>query len=119
MNGENIPDIGQQTFAKKVPSSGRQTFTDGHGLNESYKIPVPKIGATGKQNLSYMHPHGNPLQLEKPWQSVDKTLGEAGRHPSQLSNAKTVFPVSSGKVRGAPKPVQPLKEAKPPQPKIL
>jgi hypothetical protein len=103
---------------KQVPSAGRQTFIDGHGLNESYKMPMPHISGPGHENLSYMHPHDSPLSLEKPWQSVDKTLNEAERHPAQLSNSKTVFPVSQQKVRGAPK--QPMmKEAKPPAPKII
>jgi hypothetical protein len=96
---------------KAVPSLGRLAFMDGHDNNESYKLPVPH--PTRTDNLSYMHPHDSQLSPTKPWQSVDKTLDEAGRHPSQLSLSKTVFPVSTEKQRGAPKPkLAPLQATK-------
>lgn len=85
---------------KLVPSVGRQTFIDGHGLNESYK--VPSAHPSGKENLSYMHPQLKPLSLETPWKTADKALGETHRPAPQLSRSKTVAPVSTGKVRGAP-----------------
>ena len=84
----------------KVPGLGRSTFTDGHALNESYKMP--SAHPAGKENLSYMHPHIKPLNLEKPWSSVDKTLSETARPNEQLSRSKTVFPVSTVKDRGLP-----------------
>lgn len=84
---------------KLVPSVGRQTFIDGHNLNESYKQP----SATGKENLTYMHPHVKPISIEAPWKTADKALSEAHRPPAQLSRSKTVAPVSTGKVRGAPR----------------
>lgn len=85
---------------KQVPSLGRQTFLDGHAVNESYK--VPSAHPSGKDNLSYMHPHLKPLSIETPWKTADKALAEAHRPINQLSRSKTVAPVSSGKVRGAP-----------------
>lgn len=88
-----------------VPSFGRLAFMDGHDNNESYKIPVPH--PTRTDNPSYMRPHDSPLSPTKPWQSVDKTLQEAGRHPSQLSLSKTVFPVDTSKKVGAPKQKMP------------
>jgi hypothetical protein len=88
--------------SKQVPGAGRMTFTDGHELNESYK--KPSAHPAGRENSSYMHPHVEKLSLEKPWSSVDKSLAEAGRPSEQLSRSKTVFPVSSGKVRGTPTP---------------
>lgn len=85
---------------KLVPSAGRQSFLDGHGVNESYK--VPSAHPSGRENSSYMHPQVKPLSLEAPWKTADKALGEAHRPSDQLSRSKTVAPVSSGKVRGAP-----------------
>jgi hypothetical protein len=76
----------------------RVSHQDGHQINESYKVPSP----TGKQNLSYMHPHLKPLPLEAAWKSVDKTLSEANRPIGQMSHSKTVFPVNQEKTRGAP-----------------
>lgn len=84
-----------------VNSLNKHLFQDGHKVNESYKLPSP----TMKPNLSYMHPHNSPPNLQKAMQSVDKTLNESGRHSSQLSSAKTVFPTGIEKVRGAPKPI--------------
>lgn len=87
---------------KKVPGHQRAAHIDGHGVNESYKLP----SATGKSNKSYMHPQVAPLSLTAPWQTVDKTLAESGRPREQLGISKTVFPVSTDKVRGAPKPAK-------------
>ena len=87
---------------KQVPTSGRQTFIDGHDLNESFKVPAASPSGAGRENASYMHPHVKPLSLEAPWHSVDKTLSEEKRPAEQGSRSKTVFPVSSGKQRGAP-----------------
>jgi hypothetical protein len=88
--------------SKKVPGFGRMGFIDGHGLNHSYKNP--SAHPSGRENLSYQHPHGSQHNFEEPWQAVDKLLNESARHPEQLSASKTVFPVDTGKVRGAPKP---------------
>ena len=104
----------------QVHSFNEHAFSDGHDLNESYKQPSasphkegPRLTAPKAGNLSYMHPHGNDSGLLKPWQSVDKTLSEAERHPSQLSLGKTVFPTSTEKVKGAPSPkVPPLQASK-------
>lgn len=104
------------SVANAVNPLNKHAMHDGHKLNESYKLPAAH--PSGRENLSYMHPHGSAANLEKPWQSVDKTLAEAGRHPSQLSNSKTVFPTDTGKVRGAPR--QPgIKAQKPAPPKIF
>ena len=84
----------------KIPGLGRQTFLDGHGLNESYK--VPSAHPLGRENSSYMHPQVKPLSLETPWKTADKALSEGHRPSDQLSRSKTVAPVSSGKVRSAP-----------------
>ncbi|MBO0912684.1 MAG: hypothetical protein J2P13_12905 [Acidobacteria bacterium] len=86
---------------KKVQGHQRVSHIDGHGVNESYKIPSP----TGKSNKSYMHPQVQPLSLTSPWQAVDKTLAEAARPTEQLGRSKTVFPVHTEKVRGAPNPI--------------
>lgn len=85
--------------SKKVQGHQRAAHIDGHGVNESYKVPSP----TGKSNPSYMHPQVQKLSLTAPWQAVDKSLSEAGRPSEQLGRSKTVFPVSTEKVRGAPR----------------
>ena len=90
MNGEN----------KKIPGHQRAAHIDGHGVNESYKMPSP----TGKSNSSYMHPQVKPLRVTAPWQSIDRSLSEGGRPSEQLGRSKTVFAVNTAKVRGAPKP---------------
>jgi hypothetical protein len=78
----------------------RAANIDGHGLNHSYKNP----SATGKENLSYLHPHshGGQLDFNQPWQTADKALQEAGRPTEQLGPSKTVLPVSTEKQRGQP-----------------
>jgi hypothetical protein len=95
MNGD------MDTENKKVQGHQRVSHIDGHGVNESYKIPSP----TGKSNPSYMHPHAQPLSLTSPWQTVDKLLNESGRPAEQLGRSKTVFAVHPEKVRGAPNPI--------------
>lgn len=57
----------------KTPSSHqnnpfRAAIQDGHGLNESYKMPVPN--ASG-QNLSYHHPLGG-AKAQKPLKNAPK-----------------------------------------------
>lgn len=78
----------------------RSANIDGHGLNHSYKTP----SATGKENLSYLHPHshGGQIDFNQPWQTADRALQEAGRPSEQLGPSKTVFPVSTEKQRGQP-----------------
>jgi hypothetical protein len=80
----------------KIGGHQRASHIDGHGLNASYKNP----SATGRQNYSHME--GPKLNFEKPWSSADKTLQESARPVSQLGPSKTVFPVNTGKARGAP-----------------
>jgi hypothetical protein len=105
------------SVADAVNPVNKHAFHDGHKVNESYKMPVanPKLS----ENLSYMHPHGSPHDLEKPWQTVDKTLAEAQRHPEQLSSTKTVFPTDTGKQRGAPRPGAGLKNLNTGKPRII
>lgn len=85
-----------------VPGIQKLASIDGHGLNESYKMPAAH--PSGRANTSYMHPQVKPLNLEAPRQSVDKTLAEASRPEGQLSRSKTIAPVSSNKTRGVPSP---------------
>lgn len=110
------------SVASLVNPVSKHAFEDGHDVNESYKQPMPKLPLTKvgtSSNSSYMHPHGSSSSLEKPWQSVDKTLNEAARHPEQLSRSKTVFPVNTEKVRGAPKqPAFKSGQMKPPSPTL-
>lgn len=88
--------------AKEVGGHQRVSHQDGHQVNESYKIPSPH--PSGRENLSYMHPHVEPLSLTAAWKTADKALGESNRPASQLGRSKTVFPVTQDKARGAPKP---------------
>ena len=83
-----------------IPGHQRVSHIDGHGVNESYKIPSP----TGKTNSSYMHPHLKPTNFSAAWKSADQALGESHRPSGQLGRSKTVFPVSQQKVPGVPKP---------------
>jgi hypothetical protein len=112
----------------QVGGPQRASNIDGHGLNHSYKNP----SATGRQNLSYMHPHshGGQINFETPWQTADKALAEAGRPSEQLGRSKTVFPVNDSKQRGQPPrpafakatrgraPTQPGALAGPPKPVV-
>lgn len=84
----------------QVAGHQRVAHLDGHGVNHHYKNP----SATGRQNLSYMHPHshGGQLSFNTARQSVDAALSEAGRDSGQLGPSKTVFPVSTEKQRGQP-----------------
>jgi hypothetical protein len=103
---------GNDSESKMVQGHQRAAHIDGHGVNESYKVP----SATGRSNPSYMHPHVQPLSLTKPWQTVDKQLGETSRPSNQLSIGKTVFPVSTEKVRGAPRQSKGVKSTAGPVP---
>lgn len=85
---------------KEVPGHQRVSHIDGHGVNESYKVP----SATGKSNPSYMHPHVKPVSFSNPWKTSDSSLGEGNRPSAQLGRSKTVFPVSQTKTPGVPKP---------------
>lgn len=80
-----------------VAGHQRAAHIDGHGVNAAYK--APKLAAS---NPSHME--GPKLNFEKAWSSADKTLQESARPKEQLGVSKTVFPVNTGKVRGAPKP---------------
>lgn len=85
---------------KAVAGHQRVAHIDGHGVNESYKLP----SATGKPNNSYMHPHVQPVNFSTPWKTADKALSEAHRPTEQLGRSKTVFPVTQEKAAGVPKP---------------
>lgn len=75
----------------------RVAHIDGHGVNHSYKNP----SASGKENLSYMHP-GKPLSFDTAFKTADKALAESHRPLDQMGRSKTVFPVSTEKQRGQP-----------------
>ena len=85
---------------KAVPGHQRVAHIDGHGVNESYKMP----SATGKPNTSYLHPQIKPVNFSAPWKSADRALAEAHRPAEQLGRSKTVFPVSQTKTPGVPRP---------------
>lgn len=87
MAGWNIEDVAGHQRAAHI---------DGHGVNASYKAPKLQSNAS--------HMEGPKLNFEKAWSTADKTLSESARPRNQLGPSKTVFPVNTGKARGAPKP---------------
>lgn len=87
---------------KAVAGHQRVSHLDGHGVNESYKIPSAN---PSKENLSYMHPHLKPLGVGGAFKTADKALAEAHRPQEQIGKSKTVFAVNDNKARGVPKAV--------------
>lgn len=88
--------------SKMIAGHQRVANIDGHGVNESYKQPSAHWG--GRENASYMHPQVKPTSFEAAWKTADKALAESHRPVGQQGRGKSVFDVSTDKVRGAPKP---------------
>lgn len=77
----------------------RAAWEDGHGLNESYKIPTPN--PTGRPNHSYMHPLVNDSKATAPKMagkdpSVSEEKELATKAPKGVSG-KIVFSPQQGK----------------------
>jgi hypothetical protein len=87
---------------KDVAGHQRASHIDGHGLNESYKVPMASNPHGGGTNFSHMA--GPKLSFDSPWKSADSSLGEGHRPAGQIGPSKTVFPVNTQKAAGPPKP---------------
>jgi hypothetical protein len=77
----------------------RAAWEDGHGLNESYKIPTPH--PQGRPNYSYMHPLVNPNKANAPKMAPTTDPGHGEKElttktPAGMSG-KSVFTPRLGK----------------------
>lgn len=93
------PGGSDESYQTHGSNPQRAAWEDGHGLNESYKIPNPN--PTGRPNHSYMHPLVNDSKANAPQMagkdpSVPTEKELSTKAPKGVSG-KIVFSPQTGK----------------------
>ena len=90
------PGGSSESYQTHGSNPQRAAWEDGHGLNESYKVPAPNQGGRS-MNHSYMHPLVNPNKPNAP-----KLPGKDPSVSTERELTTKAPPKVSGKVVFAP-----------------